>query len=46
MVAFLADRHRRRAFDPFTTDELIDDVLAAQDEIDRAQLERWLSAER
>ncbi|MGH2783386.1 MAG: hypothetical protein ACRDLA_18630, partial [Thermoleophilaceae bacterium] len=42
MIAFLADLHRRRAFDPFTTDELIDDVVAAQDRIGRAKLERWL----
>jgi len=42
MIAFLADLHRRRAFRPFTTDELIDDVVAAQTRIDRGTLERWL----
>ena len=42
MTAFLADLHERRTFEPFTTDDLIDDVLAAQDEIGRAELERWL----
>jgi hypothetical protein len=42
MMAFLADLYARREFRPFTTQELIDDVLAAQDPIDRKQLERWL----
>ena len=42
MIEFLADLHRRRAYRPFTTDDLIDDVVAAQDRIDRATLERWL----
>jgi hypothetical protein len=42
MIAFLADLHRRRAFVPFTTDDLIDDVVAAQERIGRAKLERWL----
>ena len=46
MIDFLADLHDRRAFDPFTTDELVDDVVAAQDEIDRDQLERWLFTPR
>lgn len=46
MIAFLADLHRRRAFDPFTTDELIDDVVAEQEAIDRAKLERWLYSTR
>lgn len=46
MIEFLADLHRRRAFRPFTTDELIDDIVAAQDAIDRAKLERWLYSER
>ena len=41
MIEFLADLHRRRAYRPFTTDDLIDDVVA-QDMIDRATLERWL----
>ena len=42
MIEFLADLHRRRAYRPFTTDDLIDDVVAAQDMIDRATLEHWL----
>ena len=42
MIAFLRDLHERRAFEPFTTDDLIDDIVAAQDWIDREQLERWL----
>jgi hypothetical protein len=42
MMAFLADLHARRELEPFTTDDFIDDVLAAQDSIDRRQLERWL----
>jgi hypothetical protein len=42
MMAFLADLHARRAFQPFTTEDFIDDVLAAQDTIDREQLDRWL----
>jgi aminopeptidase N len=42
MLEFLADLHDRRAFEPFTTDELIGDIVAAQDEIGRAELERWL----
>ena len=42
MLAFLRDLHERRAFAPFTTEDFIEDVLAAQQEIDRAQLERWL----
>ena len=46
MIAFLADLHRRRAFEPFTTDDFIDDVVAAQSKIDRAELERWLFATR
>jgi hypothetical protein len=46
MVAFLADLHERRAFDPYTTDDLVDDVVAEQDDLDRAQLERWLFAHR
>jgi hypothetical protein len=46
MIAFLADLHRRRAFVPFTTDELIDDVVAAQEAIGRAKLERWLYSSR
>jgi hypothetical protein len=41
MVDFLTDLHERRALEPFTTDELIDDIVGAQDEIDRDQLERW-----
>ena len=42
MMEFLADLHTRREFKPFTTQDFIDDVLAAQDRIDRKQLERWL----
>lgn len=42
MTAFLSDLHQLRAFDPYTTDDFIDDVVSAQDEIDREQLERWL----
>jgi hypothetical protein len=42
MNGFLADLHRRRAFEPFTTDDLIADVAAAQDRVDRQDLERWL----
>lgn len=42
MVEFLADLHARRAFAPFTTRTLIDDILAAQDQVDRRDLERWL----
>ena len=42
MMAFLADLHSRREFQPFTTDAFIDDVVVAQDEIGRKQLERWL----
>jgi len=42
MYAFLADLHRRRAFRPFTTAALIDEVVGAQDRIDRADLHRWL----
>ena len=45
MIDFLADLHERRAFRPFTTDELIDDIVAAQDQIDREQLEQWLFTE-
>jgi hypothetical protein len=46
MVAFLRDLYHRRAFRPFTTDDLIDDVVAAQDEIGRRRLDRWLSSPR
>jgi hypothetical protein len=42
MIAFLADLHRRRAFHPYTTDDLIDDLVATQPTIDRTQLEHWL----
>ncbi|MGH8956749.1 MAG: hypothetical protein ACRDVF_17235 [Microbacterium sp.] len=42
MMAFLAGLHSRRAFEPFTTDDFIDDVAAAQDSIDRDQLQRLL----
>ncbi|MGH9025193.1 MAG: hypothetical protein ACRDWD_03610 [Acidimicrobiia bacterium] len=42
MVGFLHDLHRGRAFEPFTTDDLLDDIVAAQAVIDRSQLERWL----
>jgi aminopeptidase N len=42
MIAFLADLHTRRKFEPFTTAEFLDDVLAAQDSIDRDRIERWL----
>ena len=42
MIDFLADLHQLRAFEPYTTDDFIDDVVAAQSEIDRDQLERWL----
>lgn len=42
MLEFLADLHHRRRFEPFSTDELIDDVVAAQHDITRADLERWL----
>lgn len=42
LLAFLADLHERRAFRPFTTRDLIADVVAAQDEIERKQLERWV----
>jgi aminopeptidase N len=46
MIHFLRDLHRRRAFHPFTTEDLIADVVAAQDEIDRAHLDRWLFGAR
>ncbi|HEY7150347.1 MAG TPA: hypothetical protein VH391_01575 [Solirubrobacterales bacterium] len=42
MMRFLADLHARREFRPFTTEDLIEDVLVAQDTIGRRQLERWL----
>jgi Peptidase family M1 domain len=42
MLAFLADLHEQRAFEPFTTDELLDEVVAAQDSLDRARLDRLL----
>lgn len=43
MMRFLADLHSRREFKPFTTDDLIDDVVAAADgKLTRARLERWL----
>ncbi|MCI0435293.1 MAG: hypothetical protein L0271_16875 [Gemmatimonadetes bacterium] len=41
-IDFLRDLHERRAFEPFATDELIEDILAAQDVIGRQALERWL----
>jgi hypothetical protein len=44
MMAFLADLYARRKFEPFTTADLIDDVLASQSTLDREQLERWLLA--
>ena len=40
MLAFLARLHARRKFDPFTTDEFIDDVLARKSPLDRGRLER------
>ncbi len=46
MLGFLADLHSRRAYRPFTTQELIDDALAAQDSVDRADFDRWLYAEK
>ena len=46
MLAFLRDLHERRVFDPFTTEDLIADILDAQDAVDRSQLERWLYGER
>jgi hypothetical protein len=33
MMRFLADLHARREFRPFTTEDLIEDVLVAQDTI-------------
>lgn len=42
MLDFLADVYRRRAYRPFTTADFVGDVLAAQDRITRADLERWL----
>ena len=43
MHAFLADLHERREFEPFTTEDFIDDVLATKSSLDRDQLfERWL----
>ena len=42
MMSFLADLHSRREFGPFTSADFIDDVVAAQDAIDRDKLERWL----
>ena len=42
MVDFLADLHHRREFHPFTTDDLIDDIVRSQDTITRHQLEQWL----
>ena len=41
MFEFLADLHARRVFQPFTTDDFSDDVIAAQDEITRNELDRW-----
>ena len=41
MFAFLADLHARRIFEPFTTRDFIDDVVAAQDEVTREDLNRW-----
>ena len=35
MMLFLADLHSRREFGPFTSADFIDDVVAAQDAIDR-----------
>jgi hypothetical protein len=46
MVGFLGDLYHRRAFRPYTTDDLIEDVVAAQDEIGRARLDRWLYSPR
>jgi hypothetical protein len=46
MMEFLADLHARREFQPFTTEDFIHDVLAAQDTIDRKELERWLLSDR
>lgn len=46
MLEFLADLHARRAYDPFTTDELIDDAVTAQDSVDRDDLEGWLFSGR
>jgi len=42
MMSFLAELHSRREYRPFTTADFIDDMIAAQDAIDREQLERWL----
>lgn len=42
MTAFLADLYARRRFDPFTTRQVIDDVMAAQKRLGRPRLERWL----
>jgi hypothetical protein len=44
MLAFLARLHERRRFEPFTTEEFIEDVVAAEDSIGRPRLERWLTA--
>ena len=42
MIRFLADLHARRSYRPFTTAELIADVLAAEHSVGRSRLERWL----
>ena len=42
MMSFLAELHSRRKYRPFTTADFIEDVVTAQDAIDREQLERWL----
>src|SRR5690606_2775339 len=41
MMSFMARLRKRRAFKPVTTDDFIDDVLAAQDRIKRPRFERW-----
>ncbi|MEI2779353.1 MAG: hypothetical protein V9G19_25995 [Tetrasphaera sp.] len=42
MLAFLSDVYQRRAYHPFTTDQFVGDIVAAQDTIPRATLRRWL----
>lgn len=43
MTLFLADLYQRRAFEPFTTHDFIDDIIAwSGDEGVRADVERWL----
>ena len=42
MVRFLADLHRRRTFDPFTTWDLADELQAAGGVDVRERFGRWL----